>query len=262
VLIDRCHQARVKNALEPEWEARFEPCSYGFRPGRGCHDAIESLFNTLRGKSRRVWILDADLAAAFDDVACSSARRGKLLVPGADPGQQVLPRGSERGRPLALQFACQAADLDAGRGEGGDDLVGVTAVGGQERTDLAVVGEGLQSLVRHGVDGERCDQVGHVQHVRGVGVLGGGRGPQQPLRPGALVGQPLPPRGVQQLAVGPVGSSGHGDTEPVPQFCGRTPGHGLVPPGNEHRGDRAHDGVLPGHDPPLHAAQVGSAASW
>ena len=69
VIADRCHQSRVRNALEPEWEARFEPRSYGFRPGRGCHDAIESLFNTLRGKSRRVWILDADLAAAFDKVS-------------------------------------------------------------------------------------------------------------------------------------------------------------------------------------------------
>jgi RNA-directed DNA polymerase len=69
VLIDRCHQARVKNALEPEWEARFEPRSYGFRPGRGCHDAIESLFNILHGKSGRVWILDADLAAAFDKIS-------------------------------------------------------------------------------------------------------------------------------------------------------------------------------------------------
>jgi RNA-directed DNA polymerase len=69
VLADRCHQARAKNALEPEWEARFEPRSYGFRPGRGCHDAIESLFNTLSGKSARVWILDADLAAAFDKIS-------------------------------------------------------------------------------------------------------------------------------------------------------------------------------------------------
>src|SRR5467141_366756 len=68
VISDRCHQARVRNALEPEWEARFEPRSYGFRPGRGCHDAIESLFKTLRGKSKRVWILDADLAGAFDNI--------------------------------------------------------------------------------------------------------------------------------------------------------------------------------------------------
>jgi RNA-directed DNA polymerase len=42
VILDRCHQARVVNALEPEWEARFEPRSYGFRPGRGCHDAIQA----------------------------------------------------------------------------------------------------------------------------------------------------------------------------------------------------------------------------
>src|ERR1017187_7656590 len=35
VILDRCHQARVVNALEPEWEARFEPNSYGFRPGPG-----------------------------------------------------------------------------------------------------------------------------------------------------------------------------------------------------------------------------------
>jgi len=69
VLADRCHQARVRNALEPEWEARFEPRSYGFRPGRGCHDAIESLFRTLHGKGKRVWILDADLAAAFDKIS-------------------------------------------------------------------------------------------------------------------------------------------------------------------------------------------------
>lgn len=68
VIMDRCHQARVRNALEPEWEARFEPKSYGFRPGRGCADAIASLFTTLKGGSKRVWIVDADLSAAFDTI--------------------------------------------------------------------------------------------------------------------------------------------------------------------------------------------------
>lgn len=69
VLMDRCHQARVRNALEPEWEARFEARSYGFRPGRGCADAIGSLYSTLKGpRARRVWILDADLSAAFDRI--------------------------------------------------------------------------------------------------------------------------------------------------------------------------------------------------
>ena len=68
VLTDRCHQARAKNALEPEWEARFEARSYGFRPGRCCQDAAEMLYNTLRGNSGRAWILDADLTAAFDKI--------------------------------------------------------------------------------------------------------------------------------------------------------------------------------------------------
>jgi RNA-directed DNA polymerase len=69
VIMDRCHQARVRNALEPEWEARFEARSYGFRPGRGCHDAIEAVYAVCKGpRSKRVWILDADLAAAFDRI--------------------------------------------------------------------------------------------------------------------------------------------------------------------------------------------------
>ena len=70
VLMDRCHQQRVRNALEPEWEARFEPKSYGFRPGRSCHDAIAAIFITCAGpRAKRVWALDADLAAAFARIA-------------------------------------------------------------------------------------------------------------------------------------------------------------------------------------------------
>jgi RNA-directed DNA polymerase len=43
-LHDRALQALVKLALEPEWEARFEPNSYGFRPGRSVHEAIGAIF--------------------------------------------------------------------------------------------------------------------------------------------------------------------------------------------------------------------------
>ena len=39
-IADRAKQALVKMALEPEWEAKFEPTSYGFRPGRSTHDAV------------------------------------------------------------------------------------------------------------------------------------------------------------------------------------------------------------------------------
>lgn len=69
VVVDRVRQAQVVNALEPEWEARFEPKSYGFRPGRGCHDAIEAIFEVAKGTNpSRQWALDADLAAAFDRI--------------------------------------------------------------------------------------------------------------------------------------------------------------------------------------------------
>jgi RNA-directed DNA polymerase len=69
VIMDRCHQQRVRNALEPEWEARFEPRSYGFRPGRSCQDAIATIYNVCKGPmAKRVWALDADLAAAFDRI--------------------------------------------------------------------------------------------------------------------------------------------------------------------------------------------------
>jgi RNA-directed DNA polymerase len=70
VIADRCLQALTVNALEPEWEARFEPKSYGFRPGRGCHDAIVAIHTTAsRTDAKRRWVLDADLAAAFDHLS-------------------------------------------------------------------------------------------------------------------------------------------------------------------------------------------------
>ena len=62
---DRALQALVKLALEPEWEAKFEPNSYGFRPGRATHDAIEAIFKGVRTEK---YILDADIAKCFDKI--------------------------------------------------------------------------------------------------------------------------------------------------------------------------------------------------
>ncbi|MGW5249147.1 group II intron reverse transcriptase/maturase [Streptomyces sp. NPDC004129] len=100
VIIDRCHQARAANALEPEWEARFEARSYGFRPGRGCHDAIGVIYNTLNGKNPgRVWILDADLAAAFDRIDHDHLLAQLGTFPARDMVRQWLKAGVvERGR--------------------------------------------------------------------------------------------------------------------------------------------------------------------
>ena len=65
-MYDRALQALVKLALEPEWEAVFEPNSYGFRPGRSAHDAIKAIFDALRYKPK--YVLDADIAKCFDRI--------------------------------------------------------------------------------------------------------------------------------------------------------------------------------------------------
>lgn len=66
VMYDRATQALIKLALEPQWEAIFEPNSIGFRPGRSCHDAIGAIFNSIRYKAK--YVLDADIAKCFDRI--------------------------------------------------------------------------------------------------------------------------------------------------------------------------------------------------
>jgi RNA-directed DNA polymerase len=65
-IIDRCLQAIVLNALEPSWEAQFERTSYGFRPGRGVHDAIERVHTMSKANSTTSWVVDADIEGCFD----------------------------------------------------------------------------------------------------------------------------------------------------------------------------------------------------
>jgi RNA-directed DNA polymerase len=65
-MTDRATQALVKMVMEPEWEAVFEPNSYGFRPGRSCHDAIEAIFLSIRRKPK--YVLDADISKCFDRI--------------------------------------------------------------------------------------------------------------------------------------------------------------------------------------------------
>jgi len=65
-MYERARQCLAKLALEPEWEARFEANSYGFRPARSAHDAIDAIFNGIRFKAK--FVLDADLKACFDNI--------------------------------------------------------------------------------------------------------------------------------------------------------------------------------------------------
>ncbi|MFE5325499.1 group II intron reverse transcriptase/maturase [Embleya sp. NPDC056575] len=94
VIRDRVHQARVKNALEPEWEARFEARSYGFRPGRSCRDAIGTNHTVTSGQfTKRLWVLDADLAAAFDRINHERLLEAIGNFPGRDLIRQWLKAG-------------------------------------------------------------------------------------------------------------------------------------------------------------------------
>ena len=92
-VIDRCLQTKVKNALEPCWEALFEGSSYGFRPGRGCHDAIAKIYQLAVPNRRKKWVVDADIKGAFDNIdhAFLLERMGNC------PGRQLLKQWLKAG---------------------------------------------------------------------------------------------------------------------------------------------------------------------
>jgi RNA-directed DNA polymerase len=131
IIADRAQQQRVRNALEPEWEARLDPKQYGFRPGRGCHDAIVMIHRALAGKNaKREWVLDADLKSAFDRidhnflldrVGTFPAReqiRGWLKAGVVDRGRySPTDEGTPQGgviSPLLLNIALQGMEAAAG----------------------------------------------------------------------------------------------------------------------------------------------------
>lgn len=90
-ITDRIRQAVVKNALEPHWEAKFEPCSYGFRPGRSCHDAIARIQSNLKQGSKgqppaKQWVIDADIKGCFDNIDHEHLKQ----VIGNFPGRKLI----------------------------------------------------------------------------------------------------------------------------------------------------------------------------
>ena len=91
-LYDRARQALVKQAMEPEWEAKFEPNSYGFRPGRSVHDAIGAIFTAINKQPK--YVLDADIAKCFDRID----RKALLRKTGTFPSlQRLIKRWLEAG---------------------------------------------------------------------------------------------------------------------------------------------------------------------
>jgi RNA-directed DNA polymerase len=93
VVMDRCLQALVKNALEPAWEARLEGSSYGFRPGRSCHDAIGKIYALARPNKTKKWVLDADIRGAFDHISHDYLLKAIGPVPGRELIKHWLKAG-------------------------------------------------------------------------------------------------------------------------------------------------------------------------
>ena len=92
-IVDRCVQAMGKNALEPFGEARCEGSSYGFRPGRGWHDAIEKLFGLALPQTTRPWVLDADIEGAFNNIGHAAL----VQAIGNFPAREVLKQWLKAG---------------------------------------------------------------------------------------------------------------------------------------------------------------------
>ncbi|WP_264375677.1 group II intron reverse transcriptase/maturase [Wolbachia endosymbiont (group B) of Sphaerophoria taeniata] len=117
---ERAKETLMKMAIEPEWEAKFEPNTYGFRPGRSCHDAIGAIFISLKGKT--AYCLDADISGCFDNIDHKALLKKLNTTPtlrriirgwlraGVMEGRKFKPtkRGTIQGGTISPLLACIA----------------------------------------------------------------------------------------------------------------------------------------------------------
>jgi RNA-directed DNA polymerase len=145
-VVDRCLQARVKNALEPRWEAIFEASSYGFRPGRSCHDAISHIATLTRQGGHKKWVVDADIKGAFDNIAHAYVLEAIGKMPGRELIKQWLKAGyvehgtfhpTEAGTPQGGVISPLLANIAL---HGMEEALGITYNSrGRNRTSRALV---------------------------------------------------------------------------------------------------------------------------
>ena len=67
-IIDRVYQELIRIALEPQWECRFEPTSYGFRPARRVHDAMERIHFSISHR-KFIHVFEGDFKACLDTLS-------------------------------------------------------------------------------------------------------------------------------------------------------------------------------------------------
>jgi RNA-directed DNA polymerase len=125
---DRVYQNIVRNALEPQWEARFEAISYGFRPKRSTHDAIRSIFNRINGGTKKKWIFEGDFQGCFDHLN----HEWILKQTSYFPGRKLLKRWLKMGYMEQKAFS----ETQEGTPQGGiiSPLLANIALHGMEET--------------------------------------------------------------------------------------------------------------------------------
>jgi len=70
---DKLAQRAIVMVLEAVYEQDFLPCSYGFRPGRSAHQALQSLHTAIMSQGLR-WVVDIDIVKYFDSIPHSHLR--------------------------------------------------------------------------------------------------------------------------------------------------------------------------------------------
>lgn len=106
-VIDRVVQTSLRNAIEPIFERKFEASSYGFRPGRGCKDALREVARRL--KAGQTWVVDVDIEKYFDsiererlmDLVAEEIADGSILSLIRQYLEQDVMEGAKRWRPGA-----------------------------------------------------------------------------------------------------------------------------------------------------------------
>lgn len=104
---DRIVQTALKMVIEPIFEVQFRPCSYGFRPGRHCKDALREVDRLVR--EGFTWVVDADLASYFDTIRHDrlmalvegSISDGRVLALIESFLRQDIMQGMERWQPTS-----------------------------------------------------------------------------------------------------------------------------------------------------------------